>query len=340
MRRSLLLLAALFVAGPATLGAQQSATVRQAQQAYDDIDFERAAQLAIQAVNEGISGADAVIAWQIAAYSYASLGMSSQADSAFVELIYLDPSAEPDPLQFAPRIISAYTNALASVLVVRYPAIENAQFVSGQGSADITFELSRPARARVTIVGPSLDLQLDEFLIQRRGTVEWNALDASGNPVPAGDYEIVIEAEELGNSHLATIPISLRQAPVDTLAHVDRIVGFDFLPEDEVPPRDWRPLGVAGLYAGLSSGAAFAIADAGLGDNWRVPIIAVSTTALITGFVMSLRRPDPIPVPGNIQYNALLREQIATRNAALAQENQNRRRQVLVTIESREGGTQ
>ncbi|HEX9691386.1 MAG TPA: hypothetical protein VGA22_04740 [Gemmatimonadales bacterium] len=340
MRRSLLWMAALLVAGPATLAAQQNATVRQAQQAYDDIDYERAAQLARQALDQGLSGADAVTAWQIAAYSYASLGMDDEADEAFKALIYLDPSAEPDPLQFAPRIISAYTNALAAVLVVRYPDVESTQFVSGQGSADITFELSRPARARVTVVGQSLDLQLDEFLVQRRGAVEWNALDVAGNPVPPGDYEVIIEAEELGNSHIATVPIAVRQAPVDTVPHIDRITGFSYLPEDEIPARDWRPLGVAGLYAGLSTGATFALSEAGLGDNWRMPVIAVSTTALLTGFVMSLKRPDAVPVPGNIQYNALLREQIARRNAEIAQENQNRRRQVLVTIEPREGGMQ
>jgi hypothetical protein len=333
-------MAALLVAGPAALAAQQNPTVIQAQQAYDEIDYEQSARLARQAIDGGASGRDVILAWQIAAYSYASLGMDAQADSAFKELIFLDPSAEPDPLQFAPRIISAYMNALAAVLVVRFPSIETTEFVSGQGSAEIGFELSRPARARVTIVGPGVDIQLDEFLVQRRGAVEWNALDGSGSPVPPGDYEVLIEAEELGNSSIAAVTFAVRQAPVDTVVHIDRIAGFNYLPEDEVPPRDWRPLGVAGLYAGLSTGAAFALSDAGLGDNWRMPIIAVSTTTLLTGFVMSLRRPDPVPVPGNIQYNALLREQIARRNAEIAQENQTRRRQVLVTIEPREGGFQ
>jgi hypothetical protein len=47
---------------------------------------------------------------------------------------------------------------------------------------------------------------------------------------------------------------------------------------------------------------------------------------------MSLKKPDSRPVPANIEYNRLLRDQIAQRNADIARENDVRRSQVQVTV--------
>jgi hypothetical protein len=58
---------------------------------------------------------------------------------------------------------------------------------------------------------------------------------------------------------------------------------------------------------------------------------------------MTLKRPDPRPVEANIRYNQLLDEQLVERNAAIADQNAERRRQTLLTImplESADGGSQ
>jgi hypothetical protein len=47
---------------------------------------------------------------------------------------------------------------------------------------------------------------------------------------------------------------------------------------------------------------------------------------------MMLKKPAPQPARGNILYNRLLQEQLVRRNADIAQENVQRRRQVELTV--------
>ncbi len=72
--------------------------------------------------------------------------------------------------------------------------------------------------------------------------------------------------------------------------------------------------------------------NSGLGSPPREEIAGVSAAVLLTGFIMSLRKPDPRPVPANIRYNELLWQQIARENARRAAENEVRRMQVQLTV--------
>ena len=54
------------------------------------------------------------------------------------------------------------------------------------------------------------------------------------------------------------------------------------------------------------------------------------------GVALSLKRPDPRPVEANMRYNELLREQLAARNAEIAEENARRRQQVRMFVAPRE----
>ncbi len=58
----------------------------------------------------------------------------------------------------------------------------------------------------------------------------------------------------------------------------------------------------------------------------------MSLLALITGVVMSIKKPDPQPVEANILYNQLLREELARRNAEIVTQNTMRRRQTRLTV--------
>ncbi|HKI93695.1 MAG TPA: hypothetical protein VJ992_00235, partial [Gemmatimonadales bacterium] len=69
-----------------------------------------------------------------------------------------------------------------------------------------------------------------------------------------------------------------------------------------------------------------------LGGGKRSEVGAVSALALVTGLVLSIRKPDPQPVEANIRYNALLRQQLAEQNKRIAEQNAERRRQVQLTI--------
>ena len=66
----------------------------------------------------------------------------------------------------------------------------------------------------------------------------------------------------------------------------------------------------------------------------------MGAAVLVTGFIMSIKKPDARAVPANIRYNELLREQIAQRNADIARQNAIRRRQVELTVVPVTGGSQ
>ncbi len=325
----------LFVAWvgiPAVAGAQENATVQAAQRAYDELDFALAIVVAQTSLAEQLSAADRAHAYEILAFSYGALDSTRQAVEAFRELIFLDPNREPDVNRVSPRITSLYASALGQVLVVRRVSVDSSSFIADQGVVPINYSVSRPSRVITRIIGPDFDAVVDSQLVAGTGGLRWSALDETGTPVQPGRYQVVVTAVEGANEFSVPMSIDVRQSTVDTVAHLTSLPGYEKLAEMESPPRDWKPLGISVLYAGLSTGAAFALSNPDLGDNWRGGAMAVSLAAVATGFIMSIRKPEPRPVGANIRYNQLLDQQLAQQNLQIGLDNEQRRRQVRLTV--------
>jgi hypothetical protein len=329
MRR---LLFAVYVFVPLVVKAQESPSVQTAQRAYDALDFETAISAAEASLSQPLSAADRAQAYEILAFSYGALDSTRLAVEAFRELIFLDPNREPDVNRVSPRITSLYASALGQVLVVRGASVDSSSFIAGRGVVPINYSVSRPSRVITRIVGPDFDAVVDSQLVAGTGGLRWSALDETGAPVPPGRYQILVMAVEAANEFSVPIRIEIRHEPVDTVPHLTSLPGYEKLAEMESPPRDWKPLGISVLYAGLSTGAAYALADPDLGDNWRGGAMVVSLAALTTGFIMSIRKPEPRPVEANIRYNLLLDQQLAQQNIQIAADNERRRRQVRLTV--------
>ncbi|HUO52366.1 MAG TPA: hypothetical protein VMT93_07605, partial [Gemmatimonadaceae bacterium] len=73
--------AAMFAAAP--LAAQQSATLRQAVAAYDDLDPSRAIKLAQKALGEKLSASDRARALELLGFAYSALDSVRPATAAF-----------------------------------------------------------------------------------------------------------------------------------------------------------------------------------------------------------------------------------------------------------------
>jgi hypothetical protein len=317
-------------AGP--LAAQQSATVARAKQALDQLDFSGAVLWAQRALAERLGREDRIRVYQVLGYSYGALDSARQAVDAFRQLIFLAPDSEPDVQRVSPRITSLYASALGQVLVVRKMHVDSASFVAGQGQVRIHYQVSRAARARTQVVGQGVTMVLDSQLVAGPAISTWSGLTPAGDPAPQGVYQVLVTARDGQNEYTSPTEIRVSREAVDTVAHLSSLPGYTFQPETEIPPRTWRPLGLAVLYTGLVAGAGFALENTSLDIGQRREIGGVSFVALATGLIMSLKKPDPRPVPANIQYNRLLRDQIAERNTQIAAENRRRRQQVMLTI--------
>lgn len=322
------------VAAQATPQSANNAVVR-ARVLYDDLDFGSAISVALSALNDpSLSETDQAEVWEILGYSYGSLDSAQQAQRAFREMIFLEPDREPDPVAVASRIMAAYSTALSSVLVIRKVQIDSSSFVAGQGNAAVRFQMSRSGEAVTRIVGQGVDETVDSLVLGagQVSTAGWSSTLQDGSPVPPGRYEIFVTATDGPDEFVVRRTVEVRHSPVDTLVHLDSLPGFSFLPDSVRPGRSFRPLGIAALYTALASGAALALENTDLAHPSRTEIGGVGFVALVTGLVLSLKRPDPVAVPANIRFNALHRQLLAEENGQRADENASRRRQTMLTL--------
>ncbi|HLZ44497.1 MAG TPA: hypothetical protein VKQ05_02360, partial [Gemmatimonadales bacterium] len=162
--------------------------------------------------------------------------------------------------------------------------------------------------------------------------IRWPARMSSGDPVPAGNYTVVVEASVGQNSFSTSQPIRVAHGAVDTVAHLTSLPGYTYLPETEVPPKSWRPMGLALVYTGIALAGTSALSNGDLGSASMREGGAIGAGIVLAGFVMTLKKPAPQPARGNILYNQLLREQIQRRNTEIAQENTRRRQEVALTV--------
>jgi hypothetical protein len=299
---------------------------------YEELDLSQAIVMARRALNSPLTREDRILTWELLGFSYGALDSTARAVEAFRELIFLNPDREPDVNMVSPRITSLYASALGQVLVVRRVRMDGTTFIAGQGAAAIAFEVSRSARTVTRVIGDGVDMAIDSQLVTGPGVVFWRGLDVAGEPVPPGQYQMVITAIEGRNEFGAPLPIEVTHGSVDTVPHLTSLPGYSEQPEYVSPPRNWRPMGIAVLFAGLAAGASIALENPDLSGSPRNELAGAGALALGVGLALSLKRPDPQPVQANIRYNRLLREQLAARNFEIANENAARRRQIELTI--------
>ena len=322
----------VFLSMPTAAAAQASASLRRAEVAYRDLAYGQTISEARRALGERLGRADQARAYELLGFAYAALDSARQSTEAFRELLFLSPDRELDAARISPKITTLFALALGQVLVVRHLSVDSASFIAGSGSVPIRFTVTRSARVRARVVGAGWEAVVDSSMADGSVRVGWNGLLADGRPAPSGEYRVVVEASAGRDRYAASIPIRIASGVVDTTAHLASLPGYEVLPETEIPPRSWRPLGIAFLATAAAGGAMVALESSNLASPGRGEFAAIGVGTSVVGLVATLRRPAPVPAPANIRYNALVREQLARRNAEIAGENARLRRQVKLTV--------
>jgi hypothetical protein len=326
------MIAALLLLCPVSLAAQENPTLRRATAAYRDLEYGDAIALCKQALRDRLRSAEQERAYEILGFSFAALDSARQATDAFAQLVLLSPDRELDPARISPKITSLFALARTQVLVVRRFEVDSARIVAGVQFLPLSFTVTRAARIRARIVGGGREVVLDSSRVEGTVRLQWNGLMSNGLPPTTGSYRLVVEATAGRDSYAASLPLRIEAGAVDTLAHLAALAGYDLLPDSVIPPRSWRPLALASLAAGVVAGTSLALESGKLGGGSRRELLSVSIGTMSLGLLASLKRPAPVPAPANIRYNALVREQLARRNAELAAQNLARRRQMQLTI--------
>jgi hypothetical protein len=329
---ALMLVAALSL--PSALGAQEapSGSLRRAQQAYDNLQYRQVVPLAQAALRERLSGPERARAYELMGFTYGAMDSILKAVDAFKQVVLIDPERQLDPDRTSPRAYSAFEVALGQVLIVRQLRIDSTSFVGGQGAVPIRFTVTQPARVVTRAIGTPGTFVIDSGAWHGQVNLRWPLRLPNGDPVPAGTYTLVVDARLGQNTASASRPIRVSYGSVDTLPHLTSLPGYQYLPETEVPPQSWRPVGLAFLYTGGALVGTVGLAGSNLGTSSGRELGIVGGAALVTGIVMMLRKPAAQPAQANILYNRLLREQITRRNEEIARDNLARRRQVQLTV--------
>src|SRR6059058_6084886 len=335
--RAVVCLAGLAVPVVAAGQAAQNATVRRAQQAYDNLEYRQVLTLARAALRERLTGAERARAYELLGFTYGAMDSILKAVDAFKQVVLIDPERQFDPNRVSPKAYSAFDVALRQVLLVRQLRVDSTSFVAGQGAVPIRFMVTQPARVVTRAIGVGGGGGPANFLVDSSAwngqvNLSWSPRLPNGDPVPAGSYTIVVEARLGQNAFSASQQIRVLHGAVDTLPHLTSLPGYQPLPETEIPPQSWRPLGLAFLYTGGAAIGTLGLESGNLGASSKRELAVAGTAALVTGLIMTLKKPAPRPAEGNILYNRLLKEQIARRNIDIAKKNVARRQQVQLTV--------
>jgi hypothetical protein len=328
------LLVAVLVFVPLALAAQsvQNATLRRAQQAFDNLEYRQALALGQASLRERLSGFERARAYELLGFTYSGMDSILKSVDAFKQVVLLEPERQLDPNRTSPKALSAFQVALTQVLVVRQLVVDSVTFVGGQGVVPIRYTVTQPARVVTRVMGGATTMRIDSTVANGQVNIRWPARRPNGDPLPAGNYTVVVDAAVGQNSFSASQAIRIAHGAVDTVAHLTSLPGYTYLPETEVPPKSWKPLGLALVYTGAALAGTSALSNGDLGKVSLREGAVIGAGVTVAGFIMTLRKPAPQPARGNILYNSLLREQIARRNTEIAQENTRRRQQVALTV--------
>jgi len=335
MRHSTWLLLLALLPSPSALGAQtiQNAILRRAQQAFDNLEYRQALSLGQASLRERLNGYDRARAYELLGFTYSGMDSILKAVDAFKQVVLLEPERDLDPNRTSPKALSAFQVALTQILVIRQLRVDSVSFIGGQGAVPIRYTVTQPSRVVMRITGGTLgSMRIDSTVATGQVNIRWPARLPSGDPVPPGNYNVIVEASVGQNSFSTSQAIRVAHGTVDTVAHLTSLPGYTLLAETEVPPKSWRPMGLALVYSGVALAGTSALSNGNLGSASLREGGAIGGGIILAGFIMTLRKPAPQPARGNILYNQLLREQIARRNTEIAQENTRRRQQVALTV--------
>ncbi len=335
MRRPTCLLVAVLLLLPVVLSAQtiQNATLRRAQQSFENLDYRQALSSAHASLRERLTGYERARAYELLGFTYSGMDSILKAVDAFKQVVLIEPERDLDPNRTSPKALSAFQVALTQILVIRQLRVDSVQFIGGEGNVPIRYTVTQPSRVVTRVSGGPLgSMRIDSTVANGQVNIRWPARLPSGDPVPPGNYNVVVEASVGQNSFSTSQSIRVSHGSVDTLPHLTSLPGYTYLPETEVPPKSWRPMGLALVYTGVALAGTSALSNGDLGSPSLREGTVIGLGIVAAGFVMTLKKPAPQPARGNILYNQLLREQIARRNTEIAQENTRRRQQVALSV--------
>jgi hypothetical protein len=334
-RASALLLGVAALGITAPLHAQRpDSLVAAGVRAYRDLDFEAAAGYLRRALTLIGGRPDTTLRTEAMAYLGAAdlfLERPDSVRSVFRQLVRLDPRYRLDRLIFPPEVTTVFDAARQATPVTVVALPSRARFSASDSAlvGSVFASTYHQIRVEVQALDASVVRRLYAGPINDSLAIAWNGRGTDEVPVASGRYILAVSSLDSTGvaQRVLRVPLELTVVRMDTLLAP--------LPPTLLPVRSTGPGGLASLLGGLAIGAAVTLlpsavaSDASPGAG-RFVVGGAVTIGSIVGF-LSARRQHAV-LSANVAVNDSLRAAWQERQAAVASENAERRRNAQITV--------
>jgi hypothetical protein len=255
------------------------------------------------------------------------------AQAAFRRIVRRDPRHVIDDVVFPPEVTSVFLLVRRDTKVVVADLPATIRMEAGSGTYTAQLFASSFHRVSVSLEHPdgTPARRLYQGVIGDSLEVQWNGLNAQGDPVAPGRYVFSVESTtpEGATARVLRIPLDIAVEVPDTLPHPAAPADSLFLPETIEDRAGTRSL-VAGLVAGVGVVVLPSlIAPDASPSPTRFAVGGAITVAGVLGFLKG--RPGR-RIPENVQANAALRSEWQTGLDDVIRQNQARLLEVTLVI--------
>jgi hypothetical protein len=302
--------------------------------AYRDLDFDLAAGYLHRALTLLADQPDTARRAEALVYLGATDVFREQADSArsvFRRLVMLDPRYRIDALIFPPQVTTVFDAVRRATPATMMALPARARFLASDGALSGSVFSSTYHQVRV-------EIQARDASVVRRVyagpvgdslAVAWDGRATSGMPVESGRYFLAVTSLDSAGApaRILRIPLDVTAVPTDTLLPPP--------PPDLLAERSPGNRALTSLLGGLAIGTAVTllpsafVSDASPGPGRFVVGGAVAIGSVV-GFLSGRRRTETRV--SAVAVNDSLRAAWQERAAAVATENQQRRRNAQITV--------
>lgn len=334
MWRSLVALA--FLAVPTLVSAQNAGQLlRDAQNAFQGLEFEQAARFYALALGEdaGATQAQRDTAQLYLGVSYEYAGQREDALSAFRTFVRTNPCAAT-PQAFGGSVVSAFDEAKNTVMAVGLCDLQEQEF---EASDSISLNISVTREALVLLVLRDADGstvgQSGNEMAEGNSTILW--------PLPVAaealsdrprQFSLILRArDQNGATGQDSVPVLISASVVDTLDHPSPLFESDFLLEIRPVSSASGDLG-KGLLIGAGIAATSLLTYSSLGGEFA-KAVGVGGAVSLAGIVALVRGTTSRVISENRQHNAALRSTWEAQRDSVLEVNRSRlaTRQFVIT---------
>ncbi len=324
------LIAFVLLAFPLVASAQSNTAqiLRDAQEAFQNLEFETAARFYNLVLSAGANATrvqrDTAQLYLGVSYEYAS--QRDDALSAFRAFVRANPCT-PAPQAFGASVSEAFNQARGDVMAVGLCSFDEQRIATGE-TLSLNVAVTRTSSVSIVLRdldGETVSQMMMPELNEGVSPVAWTGqLDPDAFSVRPTEYALVLTARDRNRTATGSdsVPVLIHVTPVDTLRHPMPLNEADFLLEERPMSAAYGDLG-KGLFIGAGVAAASLLSYSSLSGELG-KAVAIGGAVSVAGIVALVKGSSNRTISEAQQQNESLRTEWEVRRDSVANVNRDR----------------